>query len=219
MSPPEVEELLRGGGRYDPTILPQLEAHLKDQLEKGTYDLEANLAILKLYLLQPDETKVEIIEGILLKALMAFPATDFSLCMFQIPQKYHTNLRDPVKLAQQLEMAKFKAFWKEAESVEILATAKGWETAVRTFIAGVVSATYRSSRKAELAELMNLAVKEVEPVIKQNGWTQSKEDKEIIIVSTATFESQRIEAAKAQSGNTKMSLENYKSLYMAASGN
>merc|ERR1712060_574630 len=117
-----------------------------------------NLAVLKLYLLYPEESKVEMMESILLKALLAFPAADFSLCMYQIPERYHGDtgeLRDVVKLAQQLEMAKFKGFWKMAAESELLSPVTGWQTSVRGFIAGVVAATYRSIRSDELCELLN----------------------------------------------------------------
>ncbi|CAK9086163.1 Uncharacterized protein At1g03900, partial [Durusdinium trenchii] len=87
MSRPEIAKLLRGGGRYKHDIIPDLEKHLEDQLEQDFFDPEANLALLKLYLLHPEKTSIPAIEGILLKALMAYPATHFSLCMFQIPEK------------------------------------------------------------------------------------------------------------------------------------
>merc|ERR1712118_313388 len=88
-------------------ILVQLEAYLHKQLSEATYDLDANLAILKLYLLYPDKAQVSVYEGILVKALMAFPATDFALCMYQIPEKHHAALKRVDQLSQHLEMAKF----------------------------------------------------------------------------------------------------------------
>mmetsp|Transcript_1142 Transcript_1142/g.2210 ORF Transcript_1142/g.2210 Transcript_1142/m.2210 type:complete len:82 (+) Transcript_1142:106-351(+) len=81
MSPPQIEEIINGEKRYEQSSIEVLNAHLKEQLQKGTYDLDANLALLKLYLLFPDSADVDMMEGILLKALMAFPATDFSLCL------------------------------------------------------------------------------------------------------------------------------------------
>merc|ERR1719191_1245278 len=165
MSPSHIEQLLSGGGRYDIDILPQLEEYLQEQLDKATYDLEANLAILKLYLLYPEEAKVRVYEGILVKALTAFPATDFALCMYQIPEKHHAQLKYPISLSQHLEMAKFKAFWKaaeeqatavkEAENSEVggISRAKKWQEAIREFVCGVVSSTYRSIRGEQLAEL------------------------------------------------------------------
>merc|ERR1719343_935768 len=140
MSPPEIQALLEFTSRYDPNILPDLVRYLEKQFKDGSYDPDANLAILKLYSLFPDEADVAIMERILIKALMAYPDTDFSLCMFQIHEKYHPQLKDMVQLAQQLEMAKFSKFWKDAEAMEQLKPAKGWKQAVRSFIAGVVSA-------------------------------------------------------------------------------
>lgn len=218
---------MSGDGRYDVEILPQLEKYLDEQLEKATYDLEANLAILKLYLLYPDHAKAAVYEGILVKALMAFPATDFSLCMYQIPEKHHGALKKIEQLSQNLEMAKFKAFWKtaeeqinaakEADSTEGagISRAKGWQDAVRKFVCGVVNSTYRSIRKDQLAALLNMEVKAVDPVIKENKWTQSKEDKEVIIVrENASFETAKPESK----ATTTMSLDMYRQLFMASTG-
>merc|ERR1740117_2007694 len=51
----------------------------------------------------PEEMSPEVIENVLLKALMAFPATDFSLCMYQIPEKYRKSSKEVIQLAQWLE--------------------------------------------------------------------------------------------------------------------
>jgi len=221
---------MAGEGRYDLEILPQLEEHLEEQLEKATYNLEANLAILKLYLLNPNEAKVKVYEGILLKALMAFPATDFALCMYQIPEKYHAQLKDPIKLSQHLEMAKFKAFWKAAEEQVTaakepdsegketfgkgLVRAKKWQEAIQDFVCGVVSTTYRSIRCEQLAELLNLPATDIEKIIKAKGWTRKADDKEVIVVrEDASFEKARAEPK----ASTAMSLDMYKQLFNAAS--
>lgn len=214
-SPPEIQALLAGGGRYDPEIIPKLEAHVKDQLEQGSYDIDANLAILKLYLLHPDESKVEIIEGVLLKALMAFPSPDFALCMYEIPEKYHPQLKEVTLLAQQLEMTRFKAFWKTAESADALKTAKGWQASVRNFIAGVIADTYRSIRTETLLELLNMQAGELDALIRTQGWTRSKEDKEVVVVNTKTFESGSVTVETKVP--THMSVDQYKGYVMVAS--
>jgi len=226
MSSKVIEQLMASGGRYDLEILPQLEAYVEEQLSEGTYDLEANLAVLKLYLLYPEQAKVRVYEGVLVKALMAFPATDFALCMYQIPEKHHSQLKDPIRLSQHLEMAKFKAFWKaaeeqvaaakESESSEAqgISRAKKWQDAVRQFIGGVVSCTYRSIKCDQLADLLNLPVADLAPVIKANSWDRSKEDKDVIIVrDNASFETARAEPK----ASTTMSLDMYRQLFMASS--
>jgi translation initiation factor 3 subunit K len=227
MSPKHIQEMLSGDGRYDVEILAQLETFLEEQLDKATYDLEANLAILKLYLLYPEQQKPTIYEGILIKALMAFPNTDFSLCMYQIPEKHHGALKQIEKLAQCLEMAKFKAFWKAAEEqvtaakeseggeAQGISRAKGWQDAVRRFVCGVVNSTYRSIRKDQLAALLNMEVKDLAPAIKENSWVESKEDKEVIIVrEQASFDNGPAEPK----ASTTMSLDMYRQLFMASSG-
>lgn len=187
---------------------------MNEQLAQNTYDPDANLAILKLYLLYPEHAKVEVIELILVKALMAFPATDFSMCLFQIQEKFQQQLEGGViKLSQQLEMAKFKNFWSECEQVEALKKAVGWEDAVRRFIAGVVQATYRSIHISQLAVLLNLPASDLEGIIQERAWTRSKEDKDLVTVNTASFESVRVE----KPANTTMSLDQYRTLFMAAS--
>jgi hypothetical protein len=57
-----------------------LEEHVKNQCRNGTSDLEANLAVLKLYQFNPDLAKEEIIGLILIKALMNLPRNDFVIC-------------------------------------------------------------------------------------------------------------------------------------------
>mmetsp|Transcript_64113 Transcript_64113/g.139475 ORF Transcript_64113/g.139475 Transcript_64113/m.139475 type:complete len:219 (+) Transcript_64113:65-721(+) len=209
-----IEQLLAEGGRYDVEVLPQLEACLKQQLKDNTYSLEANLAMLKLYLLYPEHTNVESLEKVLLKALMAFPATDFYLCLYQIPEKYHANLKSIMDLAQQLEMAKFKTFWKDSADVSVLSVAIGWESAIRKFIAGVVSSTYRSIKADQLRELLNLEKGKLDAYIEESGWSRSKTEKDIVIVSEATFqEPVRVEPKPS----TNMTLDQYRTLFMAAS--
>jgi len=215
MSPAQIEELLKGGSRYELSIKEPLEKHVLAQLKEGHYDFDANLAVLKLYLLYPEESNQEIIEGILLKALMAFPKSDFCLCMYQIPEKYNKEFSGIKGLAQQLEMAKFKAFWKEAESVEALSKAKGWQAAVRSFIAGVVSSTFRSIRQEQLIELLNITAKELDAMITERGWTRSKEDKQVVTVNTSTFES-IAKAVEKPKEPTNMTMDQYRQLFTAS---
>lgn len=50
------------------------------QSRENAYDLEANLAVLKLYQFNPNSFNIEIVSQILLKALTNLPHTDFILC-------------------------------------------------------------------------------------------------------------------------------------------
>jgi hypothetical protein len=72
---------------YNPDILPDLENYVEEQVVTQTYSLDANLCLLRLYQFQPARLDVRIVARMLVKALMALPATDFNLCMFLIPER------------------------------------------------------------------------------------------------------------------------------------
>jgi len=73
--------------RYSPEIIPQLEKYVQEQVASKTYNLEANLALLKLYQFHTDKSNVKVISQILIKALMNMPNTDFLLASYLISEK------------------------------------------------------------------------------------------------------------------------------------
>ncbi|CAK0907502.1 unnamed protein product [Prorocentrum cordatum] len=219
MSPEEMGKLLSGKERYSADSVAPLEACLEDQLKTGSYSLDANLALLKLYLLFPDMTNKEIVEGILLKALMAFPATDFSLCMYLIPEKFHEELKSVTELASELELAKFKSFWKKTESVEGLKKAAGFQMAgchpqlhCRRHLLDVPLCQERPGRRL------------AEPACRRagcdgegdQGWSRTKDDKNTLIVNTEKFESKRLAEAKASQEPKRIGMDQYRKLFAAA---
>jgi len=115
MDKESIASLLTAENRYKLDNLPILEESVSKQVEKNTYDLHGNLALLKLYQFHPYKVNIEILKKILLKALMNLPNTDFLLCMYIIPEKI--QIEDTVvaisTMAQNLETARFKEFWAE----------------------------------------------------------------------------------------------------------
>ncbi|RVW28688.1 Eukaryotic translation initiation factor 3 subunit K [Vitis vinifera] len=81
-----VEQLL-ALNPYNPDILPDLENFVNEQVSSQTYSLDANLCLLRLYQFEPERMSTQIVARILVKALMAMPAPDFSLCLFLIPER------------------------------------------------------------------------------------------------------------------------------------
>lgn len=82
--------------RYNPKNMITLEQYVELQALENTYDLEANLALLKLYQFNPGTYKTKIACLILLKALTNLPHTDFVLCkcLLQQEQVTLTHLSD-----------------------------------------------------------------------------------------------------------------------------
>lgn len=74
--------------RYNPENLQTLESYVEYQSRENTYDLEANLAVLKLYQFNPQRYNSSVTCQILLKALTNFPHTDFVLCKCLLSAKH-----------------------------------------------------------------------------------------------------------------------------------
>ncbi|NWT33208.1 EIF3K factor, partial [Cardinalis cardinalis] len=83
-----VGKLLRGIDRYNPENLATLERYVETQAKENAYDLEANLAVLKLYQFNPAFFQTGVTAPILLKALTNLPHTDFTLCKCMIDQAH-----------------------------------------------------------------------------------------------------------------------------------
>merc|ERR1712137_1034096 len=106
-------------------------------------------------------------------------------------------------------------FWKKAQETDVLKHANGWQDSARKFIAGVIAATYRSIKADQLLELLNLSTKELNDTILDRGWKRTKDDPDVIVVNTATFESKKVVAEKKEP--TNMTLDQYRSLFLATS--
>jgi translation initiation factor 3 subunit K len=175
-----VEELV-ALNPYNPDILPDLENYVNEQVMSKTYSLDANLCLLRLYQFEPERMSTQIVASILVKALMAMPAPDFSLCLFLIPDR--VQLEEQVKtlivLSHYLETARFGQFWDEAaKSRHLLDAVPGFEQAIQSYAVHVLSITYQKIPRAALAEAINmegLALdKFIEHHIATNGWTLEK---------------------------------------------
>uniref|UniRef100_A0A8C0BY21 Eukaryotic translation initiation factor 3 subunit K n=1 Tax=Buteo japonicus TaxID=224669 RepID=A0A8C0BY21_9AVES len=86
-----VGKLLRGIDRYNPENLATLERYVETQAKENAYDLEANLAALKLYQFNPTFFQTTVTAQILLKALTNLLHTDFTLCKCMIDQAHIPN--------------------------------------------------------------------------------------------------------------------------------
>ena len=91
LTPQTCAELLETQ-RYNPEILPELEAYVDTQCTNGTYNLDCNWAVLKLYQFHPEKNNILILAKILAKALMHLPTTDYLLCTYLIPERVVSRL-------------------------------------------------------------------------------------------------------------------------------
>jgi translation initiation factor 3 subunit K len=66
--------------RYNPENIKELEKYVQFQIEHKKYNLDANLALLKLYQFNPSLFQTLVTAHVLLKALTNLPHSDFLLC-------------------------------------------------------------------------------------------------------------------------------------------
>ncbi|XP_078590186.1 eukaryotic translation initiation factor 3 subunit K-like [Branchiostoma floridae x Branchiostoma japonicum] len=174
-----VAELLHGIDRYNPENLATLERYVDLQCKENTYDLEANLAVLKLYQFNPTYYQTAVTAQILMKALTNLPHSDFTLCKCLVDQVHQEEemITRVTFLADLLETCQFKNFWKEiALTPEVIEGVSGFEDSVRKFICHVVSITYQRIDKQTLLELLgDIDDQQLKQWMNKYGWRDDSE--------------------------------------------
>ncbi|KAF3003290.1 hypothetical protein E8E14_007045 [Neopestalotiopsis sp. 37M] len=154
--PSEISTIISGLERYNPEAVPFLENYLKEQCENKYTDGNANRTLLKLYQLNPDRIKDDVVTNILAKALTNFPSPQFSLALHIIPPSIlapnsRADLSEAIghlrELNNQLEGAQYARFWDTIDSddlyADLIADVTGFEELIRIRIATLVSHAYR----------------------------------------------------------------------------
>ncbi|CAL9045032.1 unnamed protein product [Musa banksii] len=166
---------------YNPDILTDLENYVNEQVSSQTYSLDANLCLLRLYQFEPGRMSVPIVVRILIKALMAMPATDFSLCLFLIPEQVQMEeqIKTLIVLSHYLETARFRQFWEEAaKNRSTLEVVPGFEQAIQGYAIHVLSLTYQKVPRPVTAEAINIEGlsldKFLEYHVANSGWVLKK---------------------------------------------
>jgi len=174
-----VSKMLKGIDRYNPENLVPLEKYVEAQVRDNYYDLEANLAVLKLYQFNPTYFQTKVVEDVLLKALTNLPHTDFVLCKCLIDPTYAEE--EPIKrlvyLHNLLETCRFTEFWTLlSQHKELAEKVIGFEDAIREYVCHVISITYQLIEKATLKELMggNLSDNQLAVLMQKKGWKEAE---------------------------------------------
>jgi len=165
------------GNRYNLEILPQLEAYVQYQVEHQTYNLDANLTVMKFYQFHPEKMQKMIISKILIKALMNLPSSDFLLVSYVLPEEKLLS-EEPIKtiflLSTLLETANFGKFWQETKPCrELLDMITGFDDSIRGFIIGTITQTYTTISKDFLSEVLNMKGTDLDALITARGWKQT----------------------------------------------
>jgi len=195
--------------RYNPAILPQLEAYVEEQVTGGTYDREANLAVLKLYQFYPEKTNLATLIRILIKALMNLPHTDFTLCLYLISERTQDE-KELVALKEAhdlLETAQFSEFWsrleREDDTAKLLKAIPGFVGAIQHFIVSVLTLTYQNIPTQTLMETLRLEEGQLSAFVATHAdW---RKEGDIIAFPRTEFNQAKQKKIKEHIDMTKMS--------------
>lgn len=150
-----------------------IESYVEQQAKENTYDLEANLAVLKIYQFNPSLLDLDITYLILLKALTNMPHTDFVLCKCLLlpAQTQDDTVRDIIYLADILEQCDFTLFWSRVEATpDLFSKVSSFFDSIRKYVCHVVGITFQSIEKQYLCRLLDVSNATLNVWIKKYGW-------------------------------------------------
>ncbi|XP_053638800.1 eukaryotic translation initiation factor 3 subunit K [Cherax quadricarinatus] len=191
-----VASMLRGIERYNPENISTLERYVELQARENTYDLEANLALLKLYQFNPAKYQSTVACKILMKALTNLPHTDFVLCKCLLG---HVQMEDAyikriMYLHDLLEMCQFGTYWGvQKQYEELISGIKDFNDSIRKYICHVITITYQHIEKPVLAQLLgNIDELALQHWMNKYGWKETEESYVFIANQEETVKTKNI---------------------------
>ncbi|XP_011504459.1 PREDICTED: eukaryotic translation initiation factor 3 subunit K [Ceratosolen solmsi marchali] len=179
----KVTEMLKGIERYNPDNLITLRKYVEVQVNENAYDLDANLAVLKLYQMNPHAFDEEVTCQILLKALTNLPHTDFVLCKCLLNQKIMElpEIANILDLANILEECQFQLAWNQiAKMHDQCSKIVGFNDSIRKFVCHVVGITFQTIHKSVLVELLggtsHINDATLKLWVKKYGWVEENDN-------------------------------------------
>ncbi|KLO16985.1 ARM repeat-containing protein [Schizopora paradoxa] len=192
--PDEIENLVSGVDRYNPSNVSILEDYLYHQTRSNEYDCFANLAILKLYQFNPQLYNPDVVVNVLVKALTAIPFPDFNLCFALLGERPTLNNQDepdPVPtllpllttLHSHLLQCRYPKFWalfksSECESLRDNYTVEcaGFEDSIREVVIKSVRPAFKKISVERLSTYLDLPAAEVATYVEKLDWKVEGQD-------------------------------------------
>lgn len=154
-----------------------MEKYVQEQAKENTYDLDANLAVLKFYQFNPHMLNMQITQLIMIKAITNLPFSDFVLCKYLLlpVQMRDDTIKEIIYIADILEQCDFVLFWQHVQNkdkAELFEKITGFYDSVRKFVCHVVGTTFQTIDKVYLSRLLgNVDDKQLAQWVKKNSWT------------------------------------------------
>jgi len=165
--------------RYNPENIRILEDYVEQQARENTYDLEANLLLLKLYQLNPGGSyaapRASYVTIVLLKALMQLPKNDFQICKaLTDPELVRViKIQDVLRLDTLLETCQFDFFWDDLENCrDSVGGVEGFDAAIRSYICSVIGMTNQTINERQLSYFLGKKIPQdkFRRIVEERGW-------------------------------------------------
>jgi len=176
----EIQHQLQDMNRYNPDNQAMLEDYVTQQVRDGSYDLDANMALLKLYQFYPNSVRNEIILAVLLKGMMRLPEPDFvmykSLLSSLNDPDMDKNVKRALEIHKLLEKCRFGKFWEELQAEhDMIIEFHGFEDAIREYICGVIGISFQRLSLENLKEFLGLTnTSDAIAWIERFGWSRDQ---------------------------------------------
>ncbi|GLD94514.1 hypothetical protein PINS_up003125 [Pythium insidiosum] len=157
---------------YSETAVDAFEAYLAEQVATKTVDADANLALLKLYLVFPTRANAEKISHALVKNVTALPSTSFLGASAIVPESFRedANVKAILEAGLLLQSCRFESFWQV--DLSFANQVAGFTDAVRAFILDVLRKSHSVLSTAVLQAALGVSDAEVAAIVAAEQWTR-----------------------------------------------
>ncbi|KAE9330563.1 hypothetical protein PF008_g15705 [Phytophthora fragariae] len=189
----QLQAVHNGRGFCEQASVKVLETYLAEQVKNSTVDIDANLALLKLYQVYPATANAENVATVLVKGVMALPSTFFTGASTMVPE----NIREDVNVTAVLhagfllQSCLFEDFWKE--SVAFAEKVPGYLESGRAYILTAISRSHSAISTDVLKAKLNVSDKEVADIVAAEKWTVAAN-----LIQISPNEDNQMQAKKVQ---------------------
>ncbi|KAH7479679.1 hypothetical protein PRIC1_008780 [Phytophthora ramorum] len=189
----QLQAVHNGRGFCEQASVKVLETYLAEQVQNSTVDIDADLALLKLYLVYPATVNAENVAKVLVKGVMALPSTFFTGASTLVPESIREDASVTAVLHTGflLQSCLFEDFWKE--EVTFAKKVPGFLESVRAYILTAISRSHSAISTEVFKAKLNVSDKEVADIVAAEKWTVADN-----LVQISPNEDNQMQAKKVQ---------------------
>ncbi|TDH73073.1 uncharacterized protein CCR75_005254 [Bremia lactucae] len=188
-----LQNMHSGVGLCKQDCIEVLETYLAEQVENKTVDIDANLALLKLYQMYPSVASAKNVALVLIKGIMALPSTFFTGASTMVPENIRedANVSAALRAGFMLQSCLFEEFWKERGT--LADEVPDFLESVRAYILTAVSHSHSVISTQVMKAKLSVPDKEVADIVAAMQWTAVDD-----LITIDSNENNQMQAKKVQ---------------------